>query len=62
MSGAEGFDANLAEVELTFPDAVHKLDAGDCSRSIPEALEPEHRSQPKFDESMILFDEIVQIF
>jgi hypothetical protein len=55
-------DAKLAEIELTFPDAVHKLDASDCGRSIPESLEPKHRAQPKFDRSMILFDEIVQIF
>jgi hypothetical protein len=46
-------------VELTFPDAMHKFDAGDCSRSIPKFLEAEHRSEPKFDGSMVLLDEIV---
>ena len=41
---------------------MHKFDAGGRNRSIPESLEPKHRAQPKFDGSMVLLDEIVQIF
>jgi hypothetical protein len=35
-------------VELTFPDPVHELDAGDCDRRTPKLLEPEHRPPQPF--------------
>jgi hypothetical protein len=41
---------------------MHKVDAGDRRCGLAETLEAEHRTEPKLDGSMILFDQIVQIF
>jgi hypothetical protein len=56
------FDAKLAEFELTLPDPMHEFDAGDRRCGLAEILEAEHRSEPKLDGSVILFDPIIQIF
>jgi hypothetical protein len=54
--------AQSTEFELTLPDPMHEFDAGDCRCGSAEMLEAEHRTEPKLDGSMILFDQIVQIF
>src|SRR5580698_3472947 len=54
--------AQSTEFELTLPDPMHKFDAGDRRCGLAEMLEAEHRTEPKLDRSMILFDQIVQIF
>ena len=56
------FDAKLAELQLTLPDPMHEFDAGDRRCGLAEILEAEHRSEPKLDRSVILFDPIIQIF
>jgi hypothetical protein len=56
------FDAKFAEFELTLSDPVHEFDAGDRRCGLAEMLEVEHRTEPKLDGSVILFDQIVQIF
>ena len=47
---------------LTFPDPMREFNAGDGDRGAPKALQSKHRTQTKFDRSMVLLDEIVQIF
>ena len=54
--------AQSTEFELTFPDPMHEFDAGDRRCGLAEMLEAEHWTEPKLDGSMILFDQIVQIF
>jgi hypothetical protein len=54
--------AQSTEFELTLPDPMHKFDAGGRRCGLVEMLEAEHRTEPKLDGSMILFDQIVQIF
>ena len=54
--------SKFAQCELTFPDAMHEFNASDGDRRMSKSLEPEHRTQPKFDGSMILFNEIFQVF
>ena len=55
-------DAQSTEFELTLADPVHEFDAGDRRCGLAEMLEAEHRTEPKLDGSVILFDQIVQIF
>ena len=54
--------SKLTQGELTFSDPVHELDAGDCNRSISKSLKPKHWAEAMFDGSMVLFDQIVQVF
>ena len=56
------FDAKFSEFELTLPDPMHEFNAGDRRCGSKEMLEAEHGTKPKLDRSMILFDQIVQIF
>jgi hypothetical protein len=56
------FDAKLAEFELTLPDPMDEFNAGDRRCGSTEMFEAEHRTQPKLDRSVILLDQIVQIF
>jgi hypothetical protein len=56
------FNAKLSEFELTFPDPMGEFNAGDGDRGAPKALQSKHWTQTKFDRSMVLFDQIVQIF
>jgi hypothetical protein len=51
----------LPRLELMFPSLVRKLDAANRYRCGLESLEPEHRSYPLFDSTMILLNNIVQI-
>src|ERR1700733_1244823 len=55
-------DAKLSEFELTLPDPMDEFDAGNRRCGSAEILEAEHRTKPQFDRSVILFDQIVQIF
>jgi hypothetical protein len=54
--------AQSTEFELTLPDPMHEFDAGDRRCGLAKLLEAEHRTEPKLDGSMILFDQIVEIF
>src|SRR5271163_3350504 len=56
------FDAKLTEFELTFSDPVHEFDAGDRRCGSPKLLEAEHRTKPQLDRSVILLNQIVEVF
>ena len=56
------FNAKLSEFELTFPDPMREFNSADGDRGAPNALQSKHWTQTKFDRSMVLFDQIVQIF
>ena len=56
------FDAKLVEFELTLSDPVHEFDAGDRRRGSSKMLEAEHRTKPQLDRSMVLFNQIVDVF
>jgi hypothetical protein len=43
-------------------DAVHQLDAGDRGRRIAELLEAEHHGDALLDASMVLLNEVVEVF
>nr|WP_246729904.1 hypothetical protein [Methylocystis sp. MJC1] len=63
ISGARVSFAKRSEFELTFPDPVRELDTSDGDRgSSSEPLQPKHWAQAKLDRSMILFNEVVQVF
>jgi hypothetical protein len=48
--------------QLAFPDHVHEFDAGKCRRGRTKGLEPQHRPYQPLDGSMILFDDVVEVF
>ena len=48
--------------ELPFANTVEQFDAGDGRSCAIKVLEAEHRSGPGFDTTVILFDQIVQVF
>jgi hypothetical protein len=48
--------------ELTLPDPMDEFDAGNRHCDSTEMLEAEHRSEPKPDRSVILLNQVVQIF
>jgi hypothetical protein len=48
--------------QLALPDHVHEFDAGKRHRGRPEGLEPQHRPYQPLDGSMILFDDVVEVF
>jgi hypothetical protein len=50
------------EVELIFANAVEKFDADDGDFCSSEPLEAEHRAEPGFYRTVILFNDIVQVF
>ena len=54
--------AKLPEFELTLSDPMHEFDAGDCRRRSAKALEAERRTKPKLDRSVILLNQIVEVF
>ena len=56
------FDAKLSEFELTFSDPMYEFDAGDGDRGAPKPLQSKHRTQAEFDGSVILLNEIIQVF
>jgi hypothetical protein len=41
---------------------MHELDSGNRRCGSPKLLEAKHRPEPQFDGTVILFDEIIQIF
>jgi hypothetical protein len=41
---------------------MHELDAGNRRSGFAELLETKHRTKPKFDRSVILLDQIIQVF
>ena len=55
-------NTQTSKCELTFANAMHQLDAGNRDGRVSESLEPEHRTDALFDGSMILFDQVAQIF
>ena len=52
---------HAGEIELTFADAMHQLDAGEDNGGAVEPLEPERHVHPRFDVSVILFDQVIQV-
>ena len=48
--------------KLTFANTVEQFDACDCDGGVVEVLEAEHGPGSGLDTSMILFDQIVQVF
>ena len=48
--------------QLAFPDHVHQFDPGEGHSRGPEGFEPEHRSCLSLDDSVILFDNVVEVF
>ena len=55
-------NTEMSQRELPFADAVHQLDAGDRGRSIAELLEAEHHSDALLDASVVLLNEVVEVF
>ena len=49
-------------MELVFADAVEKFDAGNGGLGSSELLEAKHGADPGFDRTVVLFDDIVEIF
>jgi hypothetical protein len=47
---------------LTFSDPVHEFDAGNRRGSSSKVLEAEHRTKPQLDRSVILLNQIVEVF
>jgi hypothetical protein len=41
---------------------MHEFDAGDRNRRVSKTFEPQHRTQPKLDRSMVLFNQIIEVF
>ena len=48
--------------QLTLSDHVHELNAGEGRGGRPKGLEPHHRSHHTLDRSVVLFDDVVQVF
>jgi hypothetical protein len=56
------FDAKLAEFELTLSNPVHEFDAGYRRYGSTKMFEAEHRTKPQLDRTVILFNQIVDVF
>lgn len=56
------FEAKLREIELTFSNTMHQLNASERDRGVPEQFEAEHDIGPGLDVAMILLDQVVEIF
>ena len=41
---------------------MHEFYAGYRNRRVSKTFEPQHRTQPKLDRSMVLFNQIVEVF
>ena len=59
---SSAMNTEMSQRELPFADAVHQLDASDRGRSIAELLEAEHHGDALLDASVVLLNEIVEIF
>src|ERR1700747_2937326 len=55
-------NAETLHFELSLPNAVQQLDAGDGDRWIAEPLEAEHHSNALLHAPMVLLDQIIHIF
>jgi hypothetical protein len=53
---------STCEQQLALPDHVHQLDRCERHGRRPEGLEPQRRSHQSLDGSMILLDNVVEIF
>ena len=47
---------------MVFANAVETFDAGDGNLCASESFEAEHGADSGFDRTMVLFDDIVEIF
>src|ERR1017187_480806 len=56
------FEVQPAEVELAFVDPAKQFDAGDHDHRRREPFEAEHRTNAKFHATVVLFDQVIQIF
>lgn len=56
------FEAELREAELALANAMHQLNACKGDRSVPEPVEAEHDVGPQLDVTMVLPDQVVEIF
>lgn len=56
------FEPQSAEVELALVDPAEQFDAGDRDRRRPEPFESEHRTDAKFHATVVLLDQVIQIF
>ena len=52
----------LSEIERTFLDPMREFNAGDGDRGAPKALQSKHWTQTKFDRSMVLFEQMINIW
>jgi hypothetical protein len=48
--------------QLALPDHVHQFNAGEGHSRGPEGFEPQHRSCLSLDGSVILLDDVVEVF
>ena len=48
--------------QLALADHVHEFNSGESCRGGPNGFEPHHRPHHSFDGSVVLFDDVVQIF
>jgi len=48
--------------ELVLANTAEQFDAGDCSGRAIVVFEAEHGPGPELDPSMILFNQVVQVF
>jgi len=56
------FEAERREIELTFSNAMHQLNACERDRGVSEPFEAEHDIGPGLDVAMVLLDLVVEIF
>lgn len=49
-------------VHLPLPNHVHRLDSGDKNSSTPKRFESEHRLGDSFDSSVVLLNDVVEVF
>jgi len=52
----------FGEVKLVFANTVKKFDTGDGDFCSSDPLEAEHGTDPGFYRTMVLFNDIVEIF
>src|SRR5690349_24877063 len=55
-------NAETSQFELSLPNAVQQIDAGDRDRCIAEPLETEHHRNALLHAPMVLLDKVIQIF
>ena len=51
-------NTKLSQIERSFLESMGEFNAGDGDRGAPKALQSKHRTQTKFDRSMVLFEQI----